>query len=213
MFQYMMPVDYMRTSMAMWSRTAELQLEVVRMSMGLADSWTGGLMKPDPAVMKYFTPTGMSSKKQKEAKPVAEKATPSPEAKTAPEAKAAAPELVEASAKVVPLETPKAEVAPAVSEPVVAKPVATKPAEAKPATARRRAPSKPKTPEGVTVAVAPVETAKPAAKPRRRAAPKAKPVAAATPVAETAAAKPAPRRRAPAKKASSTPAAPKTDGA
>ncbi|MEL6211494.1 MAG: hypothetical protein AAFR44_15205, partial [Pseudomonadota bacterium] len=120
MMQFMTPLDYWRTGMALWSRSAELQMEMTRVAFGMAGGWSEAMMGPGMAAMRAMHPTGTRT-----ARTIPASAAPAQEAPAKPTARngAAAPEVKPAprprSAKVTPLKSaPTPETVPAAPEAV-----------------------------------------------------------------------------------------------
>ena len=193
MIQFMTPIDFLRTSMAIWSRAAELQIDMMRMSFGMAEDLCSPMTTPTTTMMEAMRlPTTPGASKAPEA-PVRKTARPAAGVKLvhAAETKAEAPKPVPTRPSAKPDAANRKEAAeadapgPATEAAEVAKapePVAPKPVEPAPAATNGAAAEAPE---------APAKAAPASKSPRRRAPSKpATPENLTAPEAKKASAKP-----------------------
>ena len=160
MFQYMMPLDYMRMGMALWSRTAQLQLEMMRMGFG-AEGWGAKVAMPGMSAMQGFRVTRPGSTGPAPTATVRPFGRPMLRPVASAEVTVLTPATAKPAAAPVAVAAPEAvEAAPAV-EAEVAKPATrtrAPKAAAKPATRRRAAPKAKEALAADAPAEAPAET-------------------------------------------------------
>ena len=180
MIQFMTPIDYWRAGMAVWSRSAELQIEMTRMAYGMAGTWSEAMMGPSLTAMRMMTPTG--SKPPRGAATGHSTLAPAPKATTAKVTPLTPAVRRKAAEPAVPVSDANGAAAPIEAKP--AKDAAEKPVRKR---AAKRAAAKP------TPAASPAEKPEPAAKPaagRGKAKAAKKTETAAKPVEEVALAAP-----------------------